>query len=113
MRGLWWCVLPLCVGCGVADGKLLSELSAEQAMSVCDEYAPRTIPCGDEVEREVCVFGGTCEDAMAPSSCMATVGDYRACQEAVEALSDAAFCDEAGAPIACDAVLDASCLVSE
>ena len=95
-------------GCTVPNGKLLSELNDKQADSVCDEFGARTILCGDEETGETYLFD--CASVDAPSGCPATVGDYRACLEAVEALSDASFCETQGGPEACYPLLDADCL---
>ena len=98
------------VGCTVPYRKLLSELNAEQAQSVCEEYAEREIICGDEGSEETFYFGSECEKSEVSASCTATVGDYRACQEAVDLLSDQAFCDSEGFPGVCDPLLDGACV---
>ena len=104
-----WLVLGVLMAC-VPNGKLLSKLSAEQATSVCEEYAQRTIVCGDEDAQEVYVFGGDCDSARAPADCEATVGDYRDCQEAVEELSDEDFCSAESDPAACVPLLGEDCV---
>lgn len=99
--------------CTVPSGKSLSELKAKQATSVCEEYAERTIVCGDELSEETFRFGGDCGNAGAPASCTATVGDYRACQEAVELLSDEDFCATEGGPEDCYALLQEDCVFTD
>jgi len=96
----------------VPGGKLLADLSDEQATSVCEEYAQRTIVCGDEDAQDIYVFGGDCDNAGAPATCGATVGDYRDCQEAVEELSDEDFCAAESDPAACHPLLGVDCLRS-
>ena len=104
-----WLILGLVMAC-VPDGKLLSKLSAEQATLVCEEYAERTIVCADEDGEAIYVFGGDCDSAGAPVDCSATVGDYRDCQQAVQELSDEAFCAADSDPPACVPLLGADCV---
>lgn len=105
-------LLVLLMGaCVVPNGKLLGALSPDQAIAVCEEYAERTIVCEGASSEETFVFGGDCENADAPLDCGATVGDYRACQDAVEMVSDEVFCDDLDVPEACDAVRDGACVL--
>lgn len=111
MTRLVLCTIVLFGACTVPNGKLLGELKPEQAMAVCEEYAERVIVCEDASYEETYVFGGDCENAEAPVDCWATVGDYRACQEAVELVSEEAFCEALEIPEACDAVRDGACVL--
>ena len=91
--------------CAVPNAKLLVELNDSDATSVCDEYPARTITCEIDGAEDIYVFD--CASLDAPAECLATVGDYRACLDAVDALSDEAFCDTVELPDACNPLLDA------
>jgi hypothetical protein len=85
--------LLLLTACGVPDATLLSDLTDEQAKSLClEDGAARTYSCEGEGFSYDITFGyedeSDCDDADSSGygkSCDATVGDARACADAWEA----------------------------
>lgn len=98
----------LLIGCGggVSDSKKLSDLTAEEAKDACLEAAAdfpeRTVDCGDGIMLTVGVAEADCNTAgPADAGCTATVGDARACFDAMYSLSDAQICTAETLPAAC------------
>lgn len=110
-------VLVVCLalyGCGgggdsgVPDSAVASDLSAEEAQAVCEEIEFREVDCGGgntmTLGQEDC---STAEPP--PATCTATVGEFRDCFDALEALSDDEICMLEEPPAACDAFFSAEC----
>lgn len=98
--------LIACGGDGVPDSKKLSDLTAEESKDACEEaaadYPERTVNCGDGITLTVGIDEAECATAEpAPASCTATVGDARACFEAMYSLTDAQICMAESLPAAC------------
>lgn len=102
-----WLFCALLVGCGIGDNKLFFELDQEEAAEVCAEYSPRTVDCGDEAAGVSTDIGCEAGVPVVTDSCYASVGDYRACRDAIDLLSDQALCD--GLPDACAPLLSEDC----
>jgi hypothetical protein len=95
-----------CGGDGVSDSKKLSDLTAEEAKDACLEQAAdfpeRTVDCGDGITLTVGIAEADCNDAgPADAGCTATVGDARACFDAMYKLTDAQICMAESLPAAC------------
>jgi len=97
--------------CGVPDGKLLADLKDNQLASVCEEFSPRTIVCEGEEVQETIAFGERCPSA--PSTCAATVGNFRDCHEQLELMTDEDYCETENGPQECYALLTEGCLTEE
>jgi hypothetical protein len=82
-------LVVLLAGCGIPDGKLLKDLSADDMVKVCEETDLQTFTCdaGGGVTYDITIGGSSCESSdsdttAAPTisdSCTATVGDARTC----------------------------------
>ena len=70
------------VACGgVGDDAKLAELSDDDITSLCEEFEPQTKDCGNGVT--VTTDPSQCSASLknVPTSCEATAGDARACNE--------------------------------
>lgn len=113
MKSLFVVAAVLAVGCGgdgVSDSKKLSEVSASEAKDVCesliDDYPERVVTCGSGSASIMITIGfssADCTDTTPPSSttCSATVGDLRTCQDAIYSQTDAQLCSDSSQPAAC------------
>jgi len=76
-------VAILSMACGVSDDAKLSELEEGDAEDICSEVTAESKDCGNgvTVSRKA---GADCTAGFKalPASCSATVGDFRACNEA-------------------------------
>ena len=100
--------------CGIGDRTGVAELDADEARQLCEEYAPREVTCESEASSATLILGQGCGDTFlsdVPPSCLATVGDYRACREAYAGLSDAEICAADEPPSACAPLFSAECVV--
>ncbi|MCB9677595.1 MAG: hypothetical protein H6737_20985 [Alphaproteobacteria bacterium] len=107
-------------GCGgIPDSTLLADLTDEDAVVLCDEFVERA-----PTQEYTCDFGGVtttievgfagtaqeCVDSFepAPEGCVATVGDMRACVDALVAVTEEQVCggEEIDPPASCLAVFD-------
>ena len=96
---------------GPADSTPVTQLSAEEAKDFCVELAgdlpQRTITCGEELTIQVGFDAAECAtEALFDAECTATVGNARACVEALAGLSDAMWCTMEQLPPACAPVAD-------
>jgi hypothetical protein len=97
------------VGCGdegVSGSKKITELSAAESKDVCQEFAgdypERTVMCGPDVTFTIGFKDVDCNNIEpAPATCTATVGDARACNDAIYSMSDAELCGDGPTPPAC------------
>jgi hypothetical protein len=96
-------------GGGPSDSTKLVDLTASEAKELCEEtIGSRTINCSGteitiETTQEDCNMAGSGNDV--PANCQATVGDFRDCQDAFDAATDAQLCDPEGfTPPACAAI---------
>lgn len=100
--------LGACGGGGPSDSTKLADLSNSEAQELCEEsIGSRTITCSGtsitiETTQEDCNEAGAGQDPI-PAGCQATVGDFRACQDATDAATDAQLC-EGFQPPACAAI---------
>ena len=110
---IWWTVFLL--GCGVPNGLLMHELEPEDLDELCQELSAqqRDVVCTYDAASITVSLGESqaeCLESHDPvwfESCSVTVGDVRACQEAMFALSDAEVCDlEMGLPESCAFMVD-------
>jgi hypothetical protein len=98
-------------GSGLSDSAVLSSLSADQVMSLCEEIAggEREVDCGDFTVT-VGIDPAECETAEPfPETCTATVGDARACFDAIDGLSDEEICTSESPPEECAEFLSEDC----
>ena len=102
------CLVAFLVGCGgdgVSDSKKLTDLSASESKDVCLElaadYAPRTVNCDGQMIT-IGIDEADCNTTeTAPATCTATVGDARACYDAMYSMTDAQLCMGTAPPAAC------------
>jgi hypothetical protein len=95
-----------CGGSGVSDSKKITELTTEEAKDVCQEMAEdfpeKTVTCEGGLSFKVGIPAAECDNPdVAPATCTATVGDARACNEAIYSQSDAELCSDTPLPAAC------------
>jgi hypothetical protein len=97
-------------GSGVSDSTVLADLTAEEAMALCEEVAgERTVTC-DGQEITIGVDPADCATAETfPSTCEATAGDLRDCLDAMDALSDEEICTLEVPPTECSEVFSDAC----
>lgn len=102
MRQVWAMLLVVgLVGCGVDDGKRISEFSDEDVESFCEEIgaASREVTCdfeGNSITFEVNPSYEECVSTYDPSfyaGCDLTAGDVRGCYDAFAELSDGEYCE--------------------
>lgn len=103
-------LLVLAVGCGIPDGKLLVDLTADDMTKLCESIEPATYTCemtayGYEITYDITLGGDDCESGTdgLPDSCEATVGDWRDCDAAMRAAFEADPCTT-DMPSECDAL---------
>lgn len=102
MRSVTLLSLALVTACdggmgGASDSTKLVDLTPEQLRSLCldfaEDFPPRTITCSGQ-EQTVGIDAAECD---MPSdfdpACTATVGEMRACFNAIANFTDAQFCD--------------------
>lgn len=104
-------MMLLLAACGIPDGTLLAELDAADATEVCSEYEPRTITCTEGDATWTREFATDCAGAGVdvPAGCPATVGDYRACEDAYRDMTDEQICAD-DLPAACGALFVEACV---
>lgn len=102
-------VVPFMIACGgPSDSTKITDLSTDEAKDLCEESVDanpeRTITCSG-VMLTVGLSSADCADpGTPPTSCTATVGDVRDCNEAQGNQTEAEIC--AGTiPAACEALL--------
>lgn len=122
-RSVSFAALSLLAACGgVSDNTLLSELDEDGVASVCEDVAtePRTISCVTDYGTFDITLGSTVEECIAdfvapPEGCQATVGDAKACFEALsgEGLTDEEICNPdttvTGIPAECEPLTAPEC----
>jgi hypothetical protein len=76
--------LLLLVGCGISDNKLLADLDEGEPERLCDQVEPEAFACeGTALTLDFSRNPETCRGELAVTDdCEATVGDWRACDEA-------------------------------
>lgn len=97
------------LGCGdegVSGSKKITELTVEEATDVCmemaEDFPERTVTCEPGVTFEIGFSDAACTNVEpAPAACTATVGDARACNEAIYSQTDAELCMDGPLPAAC------------
>ncbi|MCB9675559.1 MAG: hypothetical protein H6737_10610 [Alphaproteobacteria bacterium] len=114
-RSLPWLAL-LVAGCGLSDGLTLGELDDKQREKHCEDLADfdeTVLTCDEDGETLTITYGPTpvaecvADLEALPVGCIATVGDDRAC---VEALANATCADDLFGPTSpCAVRFDASC----
>lgn len=116
MKHLAWltALLIACGGDGVSDSKKLSDLTAAEDKSLCEELAEinpeRTVTCSGQAVT-VGYSKTDCATAGEPTSdaCTATAGDARACAEALAAQTMEQVCADASFPEACAKLFATGC----
>lgn len=98
---------------GLPDSKVVGTLTVSEAEALCNELAgvfpERMVTC-DGTAITIGIDPADCVGDQPPTTCTATVGDFRDCFEAFGNLSDAQICDDATpTPPACAPVLSAGC----
>ncbi|MFT7519432.1 MAG: hypothetical protein ACI9MC_001573 [Kiritimatiellia bacterium] len=102
-------IFSLLGSCAVRDNKLFVDLDDEQITEVCEEFDARVIECTDNTTVRY-EFGCDAGGYQVSTSCYLTVGDYRACHQAIDLLSDEAFCHAGGQVQVCAALFSEDCL---
>jgi hypothetical protein len=115
----WMGIAVLLAGCGPSDShhsssgssgipssKRLSELTGDEPMNLCyelaDDFPERQVTCSDGETFSAGYTDSEClNEPPAPSTCMATAGDLRACSEAFYNTSDADLCASTELPDEC------------
>lgn len=114
MRNLFIAATLLLSACGISNGTELGSLDKEDAIKLCEEAEARTIECGEGDVTWTIELNGDCSDAEAPpETCTATVGDWRDCVDAWDAMSDDEICAAESTPSACAAVYVDACISAE
>jgi len=92
-------------GSGISSSRKLTELSAEEQMDLCEELTfSRTVTCEGTsitIRSEDCA-----QITPPPSSCMATVGEARACMSQQQSATDEQLCT--GELSACESLIACS-----
>lgn len=109
-------VLGACGDSGVSDSKKVADLTPSEAVSVCEDLAagfpPRTVTCGAGVTVTVGQDVAECttktDEALPAKTCDVTVGEVRACSNAMGALTDAQLCTAEALPAACSKIFACS-----
>lgn len=99
---------------GLPDNKSAGSLTSAEAMALCQEiaadYPERTIDCGNGTTITIGTSASDCATATIPATCTATVGDFRDCFAAMDALTDAQVCMSDGFPPECAPVFTQTCI---
>jgi hypothetical protein len=95
------------LGCGISDKTLLVDLDPDQIQKLCEDSTGGTYHCEmSGFTTDITVDASSCSEGMAVSSdCTATVGDWRACNDAYTAALEADACMMDGMPAECDPMM--------
>ena len=112
MRGSMLALLFL-VGCGgISDNTLLVDLEPEERTALCEGVKEESWTCEVDGASSTISVGENCEDGFAVTDdCTATVGDWRACDEAIRKAYNEDPC--ADFPAECGYIFECSGLAAE
>jgi len=100
--------LVLAAGCGIPSSALIVDLTAEDMAKLCEDMVEETFTCEISGFSYDITFGGeSCEGGNEglTADCAATVGDWRACDDAWRAALTADPC-ATDIPTECDPLME-------